>query len=175
MEGSVILPDPGGFTMGRARIVRRSLTPDELSASMTFSVALAMRDFAGLQARVEAGGRVSRDEMEARYLPLRADYERVTAWLGAQGFNPVLPDSMHMIAFMQGTVAQIATVFGAKFARVAAADGEYTSAVTAPSLPADIAAVVLITLPSGPYTAEITGLNSTTGTALAEVYEFVNN
>jgi hypothetical protein len=32
-------------------------------------------------------------------------------------------------------------------------------------------AVLLITLPPGSYTAQISGVNNTTGTALVEVYE----
>jgi kumamolisin len=143
MEGSVILPDAGGQAMGPARIVRRGLTPDELSSTITLSVTLSMRDFAGLQARVAAGGRVSRQEMEERYLPLRSDYERVSAWLVSQGFKPVLADALHMTAFVKGTVAQAAAMLGVEFARVAGSDGEYTSAISAPLLPEDVAGVVL--------------------------------
>jgi kumamolisin len=143
VEGTVRLPDAGGQTLGGARIVRAALTPAELGAPFPFSVTLRMRDFAGLQARVASGGRVPAAEMEERYLPLRADYERVEAWLAAQGFLQTLQDRCHTTVFVRGSVAQVARAFGIAFARVAAADGEYTSAVSEPSVPAELSGVVL--------------------------------
>ncbi len=143
LEGSVRLPEADGLTIGSARIIRSALTPAELSATMSFSVTLRMRDFAGLQARVASGQLVPRSEMEARYLPLLADYDRVAAWLASQGFTPTLADNSHISVFVRGSVAQVARAFGVAFARVAASDGEYTSAVSAPGIPADLAGVVL--------------------------------
>jgi kumamolisin len=143
VEGTVRLPDAGGRTLGGARIARTALTPAELSAPFPFSVTLRMRDFAGLQARVASGGRVSDAEMEARYLPLRGDYERVAAWLAAQGFEQTLPDRCHTTVFVRGSVAQVARALGIRVARVSVADGDYTSAISEPSLPADLAGVVL--------------------------------
>jgi len=142
LSGSVRVPDPGGLTLGRARIVR-ALTPNELAAPMSFSVALRMRDFAGLQARVAAGEQIPFPEMEARYLPLRADYDRVAAWLAGEGFTQTLPDRLHMNVFVRGAVAGIARTFAVQFARVAVSDGEYTSAISEPSVPADLAPLVL--------------------------------
>jgi kumamolisin len=142
VTGSVRTPDPGGLTMGRARIVR-ALTADELAAPMAFSVSLPMRDLEGLQARVAAGEQVSPAEMEATYLPPRADYERVAAWLAAQGFTLTLPDRLHMTVYANGTVSGIAQALGVQFARVAVSDGEYTSAISEPSVPADLAPLVL--------------------------------
>src|SRR5580704_14473053 len=89
VAGSVRTPDPGGRTIGGARIVRAP-TADELAAPMRFSVSLPMRDFAGLQARVAAGEQIPEAEMEARYLPLRSDYDRLATWLAAQGFERTL-------------------------------------------------------------------------------------
>ena len=143
VEGTVRRPDAGGRTLGGARIVRAALTPAELNAPFLFSVTLRMRDFDGLQARVASGGRVPAAEMEARYLPLRADYERVEAWLAAQGFLQTLQDRCHTTVFIRGSVAQVARAFGIAFARVVAADGEYTSAISEPSVPAELAGVVL--------------------------------
>jgi kumamolisin len=142
VTGSVRTPDPGGQTMGRARIVR-ALTPDELAAPMAFSVSLSMRDFDGLQARIAAGELVSAAEMEATYLPLRADYDRLADWLTSQGFTRTLADRVHTTVFVNGTVSGIARVFGVQFARVAVSDGEYTSAISEPSIPAELAPVVL--------------------------------
>jgi len=143
LPGSVRLPGADGVSIGRARIVRTALTPGELSAPLSFSVTLRMREFPGLRARIAGGARVADSEMEARYLPLRADYDRVAAWLGAQGFTQTLRDRSHTSVFVQGSVAEVARAFGSQFARVAASDGEYTSAISAPSVPGDLAAAVL--------------------------------
>jgi kumamolisin len=142
VAGSVRSPDPGGLTIGRARIVRAP-TADELAAPMRFSVSLLMRDFAGLQARIAAGEHIPQAEMEARYLPLRSDYDRLAAWLAAQGFEATLPDRQHTTVFVKGSVSAVSRAFGVQFARVAVSDGEYTSAVTEPAVPADLAPVVL--------------------------------
>ena len=142
VRGSVRLPDPGGQTIGSARIVRAP-TADELAAPMRFSVSLPMRDFGGLQARIAAGERIPEAEMEATYRPLQADFDRVAAWLAGQGFTRTLPDRLHMNVFVSGSVSRVAQAFGVRFARVAAADGEYTSAVTEPSVPAELAPLVL--------------------------------
>ncbi|MGA2016517.1 MAG: S53 family peptidase [Opitutaceae bacterium] len=186
LPGSVRLPGADGVSIGRARIVRTALTPGELSAPLSFSVTLRMREFSGLQARIAGGARVADPEMEARYLPLRADYDRVAAWLGAQGFTQTLRDRSHTSVFVQGSVAQVARAFGSQFARVAAPDGEYTSAISAPSVPGDLAAVVLsvnglqpqfrlrhIRSSSGPFPQDLAGgLVYVTPDNVASAYNF---
>ncbi len=142
VEGSVRLPDPGGLAIGSAKIVR-ALSAAELAAPMEFSVSLPMRDLGGLQHRVAAGEQISEAEMERTYRPLAGDYDRVSAWLLDQGFTVTLPDRWHMNIFVRGPVSAIARVFGVQFARVAASDGEYTSAITEPSMPAQLAPLVL--------------------------------
>lgn len=143
LHGSVRLPDADGVGLGRASIVRRILTAGELSGQMSFSVTLRMRDFQGLQARIASGARVPAAEMEADYLPLRADYDRVAAWLASEGFTPTLADRSHTSVFVRGSVADIARAFGVPFARVLASDGEYTSAVADPQIPQALESVVL--------------------------------
>ncbi|HXQ80094.1 MAG TPA: S53 family peptidase [Opitutaceae bacterium] len=143
LAGSVRLPDAGGLAIGRSRILRTALTPGELSAALSFSVTLRMRELDGLRTRIASGARVADSEMEARYLPLRADYERVAAWLAAQGFEQTLRDRTHTSVFARGSVADVARALGVRFARVAGPDGEYTSAITAPAVPVAVAAAVL--------------------------------
>ena len=132
-----------------AWISRRDLSAEELGAPMIFSVSLRMRDVAGLQARVAAGEIVPDAEMEARYLPARADYDQLAAWLAAQGFTTELSDRGHTTIIVRGTVAQVAAALDVTFARVALPTGaaspgsEYTSAITTPSLPADLPESVL--------------------------------
>jgi kumamolisin len=143
LAGSVRLPEADGVTIGHGRITRFQLTAAELGATMGFSVTLRMRDLEGLQARIASGEQVADPEMEASYLPPRADFDRVSAWLASQGFTITMPDRTHTTVFAQGTVADVARAFGISFARVAVTDGEYTSAVQEPAVPADLAGVVL--------------------------------
>ena len=143
LDGSVRLPDADGVTIGHGRITRLQLTPAELGETLRFSVTLRMRDLEGLQARIASGEQVADPEMEASYLPPRADFDRVSAWLTSQGFTITLPDRTHTSVFAQGTVASVARAFGIAFARVAVSDGEYTSAVEEPRMPADLAGAVL--------------------------------
>ena len=143
ISGSVRSPGPGATTLGGLSIVRTALTAGELSAPFSFSVSLRMRDFAGLEARVASGAQVQASELESRYLPLRSDYERVAAWLVSQGFTATLEDRSHMTVFVRGTAASVARTFGVRLARVAASDGEYTSAISEPAMPAGLAPLVL--------------------------------
>jgi kumamolisin len=136
-----VAPVGGGGESGT--VTRTALTPEETQSSMDFSVSLRMRNFAEFQARLQAGEKITPAEMEAKYLPLQSDYDRTAAWLVGEGFTLTLADSSHTNLYARGTVAGIANAFGVTFARVTTADGEFTSAITAPSLPADIAAAVL--------------------------------
>ncbi len=132
-----------GTAPRHARVLRPALTPAEAAAPMTFEVALRMRNFSDLQARLARGELISRAEMEATYDPLPADLTRVAAWVRSQGLEVTRTAGNRLAVFGRGSVAAVAQAFQTSFARVVADDGEFTSAVTAPSLPADLAAVVL--------------------------------
>jgi kumamolisin len=124
-------------------LVRSQLTAAEMQATVDFSIALRMRNFPELQQRVGKGETIRLEEISAKYLPTSADVANVRQWLVAQGFE-VLPAARYELSvFARGTVTQLQRAFGITFARVQFAGEEYTSAVTAPSLPADIAGPVL--------------------------------
>jgi kumamolisin len=142
--GQVVLTDSvkGGGRGGagpvdphKAVITRTLLQDGESAAAVRFEVALKMRNFEELKGRIAGGGRVSRQEMAARYEPLAADYEAVAAWLTSQGLTITRRDSHHMAIFAQGKVSQVQQALHVSFARVALEGQEYTSAVTAPSVP----------------------------------------
>lgn len=126
----------------RGQIVRSALSTAEQNAPIRFEIALKMRNFAELQARVASGEQIPRTEMAAKYFPLGADEARISSWLQAQGLTVDRVDDNHLAVFGSGPASAVAAAFGATFARVANPEGEFTSAVTAPSLPADLAAVV---------------------------------
>jgi kumamolisin len=124
-------------------VVRSWLSESELQEAIDFSVALKMRNFAELQDRVGMHEIIPLEEMAAKYFPVSADAEKVRQWLIAQGFQVQPRAKYELSIFARGTVAQLQRVFGAAFARVQFRGEEHTSAVTAPSLPADIAGPVL--------------------------------
>ncbi len=123
------------------RITRMALTPEELAAPIDFDLTLKLRNREELDARINRGEILSRAALE-NYLPTAADYARVRAWLVAQGFEITLDASSRHAIFARGSNARVATALGLTLARVATSDGEFTSAVTAPSLPDEIAGLV---------------------------------
>jgi hypothetical protein len=125
------------------RVSRTALRADELSSTMTVEVGLRMRNFDEMQARIARGELISAQEKETRYFPLAADHDRLVQWMQAQGFEIVRTDQNRLAVFARAPVEMIAKALQVSFARVTTVDGEFTSAVTAPSLPADFAPVVL--------------------------------
>jgi sugar lactone lactonase YvrE len=126
-----------------AHLLRAALRADETSAAMTFEVALRMPNFAALQERLARGEQISRGEMESTYYPSASDYARVIAWIKSQGLEVTRTDADRLGVFGRGSVAAVAQAFQVNFGRVTTDDGDYTSALTAPSLPADLAAAVV--------------------------------
>jgi len=127
---------------GRTRAVQ-PLRKEHLGKEMEIQIALRMRSFPKLLARIANGERVPQDQLAALYLPLPADYQAVIDWAKAQGLTITLTDPMRLAVFVKGTVAQIQTATQAQFAEVTIPEGTFTSAITAPSLPASLAARVL--------------------------------
>ena len=134
---------PVGASESGPHRVREALTAAESAETLDLVVTLRMRNLDKLRAMLESGRTVPRTEMEADFLPLTADYDRVATWLESQGFAPTLVDANHTNLFVRGTAAQIAEAFSVSFARVATEEGEFTSAVSPPSVPEEIGAVVL--------------------------------
>jgi kumamolisin len=124
-------------------ITRTSLASNESDAPLDFEVALRMRNFAELQARVVRGERIPPAEVAARYAPLPSDYQAVVDWLTGAGFTITRQDQGRVAVFAQGRVSQIAGALNVQFARVSFKGSEYTSAVSAPSVPAAQAQVLL--------------------------------
>ncbi|HSY53516.1 MAG TPA: protease pro-enzyme activation domain-containing protein, partial [Opitutaceae bacterium] len=125
------------------RLMRRTLSAAERNEILTFSISLKMPNFKELEVRIGHGERIAHDVMEARYLPSASDYAAVVSWLKEQGFSLTMEDPNHTNIFASGTVAQIERSLGVSFARVAMADGEFTSAISAPKLPEEISGAVL--------------------------------
>lgn len=134
---------PADAHASRPHVVRQALTGEELAAPLDFVASLQMRNFEELEGRIHAGQTVSQAEMEAKYLPLAADYDRIASWLVSEGFSLTQIDRNHTNVFARGSVARVSEALGVTFARVATADGEFTSAVSPPCLPAGLSGPVL--------------------------------
>jgi kumamolisin len=124
-------------------ISRYALTAGERAAVMPIAVSLKMRNLDSLAARLSQGQRISQGDMEANYLPALADYQAMQAWLTSQGFTLTQQDPNHTTVFAEATTGKIEAALGVTFARIATGDGEFTSAITAPSLPAELAGSTL--------------------------------
>ena len=143
-EAVAIAANTASIAKNAPSVVRNQLTDAETQATIDFSIALKMRNFAEFQERTtELGEIIPLEEMSAKYFPDPADIENARRWLTAQGFE-VLPVARHELSvFARGTVAQLGRAFGVTFVRVQFHGEEHTSAVTAPSLPANVAGSVL--------------------------------
>jgi kumamolisin len=74
---------------------------------------------------------------------LPADYQAVADWLKSEGLAIVREDPHHMALFVRGKVRQIAQSLKVNFARVTSEGKEYTSAVTAPGVPAHVSSLLV--------------------------------
>lgn len=143
MLGDSIKDVPIGASAPSPHRTRETLTAEESAEPLNIVFSLRMRNFAEFQAIVQSGHTVSNADMEAKYLPLKSDYDRVSAWLSSQGLNPTLVDANHTNLFFRGSVGQISSALGVSFARVATTQGEFTSAISAPLVPQEFAQLVL--------------------------------
>jgi Pro-kumamolisin, activation domain len=78
-------------------VVRSQLTDAENQATIDFSIALKMQNFAELQERVGIGEIISQDEMRTKYFPASGDADSVRRWLIAQGFE-VQPSAQYELS-----------------------------------------------------------------------------
>ncbi|EDY19525.1 Peptidase S53 propeptide [Chthoniobacter flavus Ellin428] len=137
-------PAPGGRqNPHRPFVARAALQQAEVAAELEFEVALKMRNFADLQSQVAAGERIAPAEMAAKYFPLAADYQAVVDWLTSQGFKITRKDDTHLAVFARASVAKIQQVMKVNFAKVSMEGVEYTSAISAPSVPASLSPLLV--------------------------------
>jgi kumamolisin len=135
--------NPYAEQQGRAygRVVRLGLTDREQQTVIPIGLELTLQSADKLQARIDRGEVLTRSEIEA-YLPSTETYNSVREWLVQQGFSVTLESNFRHAVFVRGSVQQCATAFQTTFGRVATADGEFTSALVEPTLPASISSSV---------------------------------
>ncbi len=136
-------PTAGLLKPHKAFILRKILKANETGALLEFEVALKMRNFTELQTRLAHGEHIPPEEMASRYDPSYADYEKISAWLSGQGFEITRQDKNHLAIFARGKVSKIQNVMQVSFARVSYEGNEYTSAITAPNVPATLSPLLV--------------------------------
>ena len=128
---------------GAPRLVRTALTASELAAPMDFEVVLKLRNPDELADRVDHGQILTMEEMTERYFPSDSDYQAVKSWLTSQGLTFTAEHGHHLAVFALGSAAQVRDAFQVAVGRVAFRGAEYTSATTAPQVPADLAPLLV--------------------------------
>ena len=136
---------PAPRVLGARTMLTHSVTPVVSGAGtlslaglrrpIEFMVALKMRNYAEMLARVGNGEIISPAEMLQKYYPLEADYKTVIDWLAGEGFTITKTDPNHLGVFVSGMVGQVQQALQVNFGRVTVANKTYSSALTAPSVP----------------------------------------
>jgi kumamolisin len=110
---------------------------------MEFEVSLKMRSFTEFQNRLSKGEKISSEEMAEKYYPLESDYRAATNWLSAHGLTITHVYANRLAIFATGTISQVRQAFQVDFAQITSDGRTYISAVTAPSIPANLADFIL--------------------------------
>ncbi len=108
-----------------------------------FQVALRLRDFSGMSARLQAGQRITPETLAADHLPTQQDHDAVLAWLTASGLTIEATVPSRMTISASGSAALVSRVLGVHFSHIVSEGQDYVSADSAPSVPDELAAAVL--------------------------------
>jgi kumamolisin len=122
---------------------RSVLKSNHLAQKIKFTVAMKLRNYEGMQARIARGGKIPRAELERLYLPLKTDYDAMVAWLTSQGLTVTRQDPNRMNIFVQGSVSQIQTALQVKMSNMTSENKTFPVAENAPTLPETLSSTVL--------------------------------
>ena len=143
-EPRVSFPDSIASLPNHISATKREVPTAEDTQSMEFGVALRLRNYAEMQARIARGEIIPRAELESTYLPSKNDYATVVSWLKAEGFTITRDDPSRLVVYAQGKLPQVRKSFQVHLVSVTANGGRaYHAADTEPSLPQSIAGPVL--------------------------------
>lgn len=108
-----------------------------------FQIALRLRDFAGMSARVQSGARMSAAELAADHFPTQRDHDAVVAWLKSAGLTveTIVPSRMTITA--SGRADTVSRALAVHFSHIVSEGQDYVSADSEPSIPAELAGAVL--------------------------------
>ncbi len=119
------------------------LTDEDLDQPVDFEIALRVRDYAKLAARVGRREILATEEIRRRYLPAAEDYDQVMKWLAQEGFAITRADPNRVAIFARGTVRQVQQSLQTEMARATVRGVRCRFARTHPSLPKRLAGAVL--------------------------------
>ena len=106
----IVPPAPLNAPAVLGTLVRTQLVPAEAQATLDFSVALEMHNFAELQERTSKGEIISLDEIAAKYYPTAAEYKEVVDWLTAQGLAVKPSKKLNLSVFASGSLRALNTL-----------------------------------------------------------------
>ncbi len=113
-------------------------------ASMVhFQVALRLRDFAGMNASNRAGQRLLPADLAARHLPTQQDHDAVVAWLKSEGLSIDATVPSRLTISASGRADTVSRALGVHFSHITADGKDYVAADSAPSIPENLAGIVL--------------------------------
>ena len=108
-----------------------------------FQVALRLRDFSAMSARVQTGQHIAPDTLAADHFPTAQAHDAVLAWLKSSGLTIEATVPSRMTITASGPAALVSRVLGVHFSHIVSEGQDYVSADTVPSIPAEFAAAVL--------------------------------
>ena len=113
------------------------------ASTVQFQVALRLRDFPGLSARLQSGGKVSPAELASGHFPTQQDHDAVVAWLQSAGLTieTIVPSRMTITA--SGRADTVSRALDVHFSHIESEGQDYVSADSEPSVPSDLAGIVL--------------------------------
>lgn len=112
------------------------------SSVVKFSVALKLRDYAGLTASNQAGVKMKWADLEARHLPTVADYDALLNFLSNSGLTIVKKNPTRMSVDVSGPAPVVARALGVHMSRIESEGKQFVAADSAPVVPAAIAATI---------------------------------
>ena len=108
-----------------------------------FQVALRLRDFEGMTASNRAGRKLLPADLAARHLPTQQDHDAVVAWLTSQGLSIDATVPSRLTISASGRADTVSRALGVHFAHITSEGQDYVAADSAPSIPANLAGIVL--------------------------------
>ncbi len=125
-----------------ARSVRVVGEADPASV-VQFQVALRLRDFAGMSARVQSGATMSAAELATDHFPTQEDHDAVVRWLKSAGLTIEATVPSRMTITVSGRADTVSRALEVHFSHIVSEGQDYVSADTEPSVPSELAGIVL--------------------------------
>ncbi len=113
------------------------------ASTVQFQVALRLRDFSGLSARLQSRGRISPAELASSHFPTQQDHDAVVAWLKSAGLTVETTVPSRMTITVSGRADTVSRALDAHLSHVVSEGQDYVSADSEPSVPPELAGIVL--------------------------------